>query len=123
MGGEARSYGGGEGLAIHGERATGGQAVGIGHFHDQPAGLGHLPVQQAHGVLFAVIGAERVGADHLGQIAALMGKGAAHRAHFVQDQGHARLCGLSGGLGACKPSAHNMKCIAHGARCKAKRAR
>ena len=91
--------------AAKGSRSTArappaGRRCFCGHFHDQAACGPHLPVQQADGVLFVVIRAEGVGADHLGEVAGAVGEGADLGPHFVDDDGHAHVCGLPGGFGA-----------------------
>ena len=104
----ARGDLGGEGLAVDGERAAGGQAVAVGGGDDQAAGRAHLPVQQADGVLLVVVGAEGVGADELGEAVGLVGEGADDGAHLVQDHGHADRGDLPGGLGAGEAAADDV---------------
>ena len=107
---------GGEGLAVDGERAAGGDGVAVGGGDDEAAGGAHLPVQQADGVLLVVVGAEGVGADELGQGVGLVGEGADRGAHLVQDDGHAHLGGLPGGLGAGEAAADDVdRVVGHGA--------
>jgi len=62
-------------------------------------------VQKPDGVLFAVIGAKRVGANQFRQISADMGRGLALRAHFIKNDPGARLGGLPGGFRAGKAGA------------------
>ena len=49
----------------------------------------HLLVQQADGVVLAIVGAERIGADQFGQAVGLVRLGAARRPHLVQHDRHA----------------------------------
>ena len=91
-----------ERITIHGQRATGGQAVLLGHLHDQPVSRPHFPMQQAHGVLFVIIRPERVGTDHLGQMAGPMRKGCHLGPHFVDDHLQPHV----GGLPGCFRSGH-----------------
>ncbi|GAB5506873.1 MAG: hypothetical protein Rhirs2KO_20360 [Rhizobiaceae bacterium] len=65
-------------------------------------------MQQADGIGLGIVGAERVGTDKLGQSAGLVRFGAAHRAHFMQNDGYARLGDLPGGFRARKPAANNV---------------
>ena len=82
-------HGGGEAVAVDGQRAAGRQLVRVGRAHDQRAGAPHLLVQQADGVVGGIVGAEGVGADQLGEVFGEMRLGAAHRPHLVQHHGHA----------------------------------
>ena len=93
-----RGDGGREAVAIDRQRAAGRHLIGVGGAHDQRAEPAHLLVQQADGVVLAVVGAERVGADELGQRVGLVGRGRAQRAHLVQHDGHAARGDLPGGL-------------------------
>ena len=63
----ARLDRGGEAVAVDRERAARRQLVRVGGAHDQRAAAPHLLVQQADGVVLGIVGAERVGADQLGQ--------------------------------------------------------
>ena len=107
-----------EGIAIHRERATGGNAMLFGGLHDKAVGGTHFPMQQPDGVLFVIIRAKRVGTDHFGQIAGTMGKGFHLWAHFMNDDRHAHMGGLPCGLGAGHAATDNMKCFAHGVGCR-----
>ena len=64
---DRRRHGGGKALAVDRERAAGRHLVGVAAAHDQRAEPAHLLVQQADRVGLAVVGAERIGADELGQ--------------------------------------------------------
>ena len=64
-----------------------------------------------------IVGAERVGADELGQAVGLVGVGAAHRAHLVQDDGHAGLGDLPGGFRAGEPAADDVNWAEYGCSC------
>ena len=78
-------------IAIDRQRAAGGQLVGVAGGHDQRAGAAHLLMQQADRVGGGIVGAERVGADQLGEAVGLVRLGAAIGAHLVQDDGNAGL--------------------------------
>jgi hypothetical protein len=107
-------HGGGEGIAVDGEGATGGKAVFLGHFHHEAACGAHLPMEKADGVLFVVVRAEGVGADHLGKVAGAVGEGADLGPHLVDDDGDARVCSGPGGFGACHATADDVKGFGHG---------
>ena len=107
-----------EGVTVDGEGAARGQAVTVGHRHDQPVSGAHFPMQKADGVLFVVIRAQRVGADHLGQVAGAMGEGAGLGAHFMDHHGHAHIGGLPCSLGPGHAATDDMKCRIHAPRCR-----
>ena len=90
--------GGGKAVAIDRERAAGRDLIGVGRAHDQRAEPAHLLVQKADGVVFLVVGAERIGADELGERVGLVGGGRADWPHFVQHHRHAARGDLPGGL-------------------------
>ncbi|MNT84968.1 hypothetical protein D3C72_2250730 [compost metagenome] len=83
-------------------------------------------MQQADGVIFPVVRPEGVGTDQLSQAISMVGVGlyARHTAHFMQDDGHARLGDLPGGFGTGEATADDMHrggdgvggggCIRHG---------
>jgi hypothetical protein len=75
MGLDAAGDLGREAVAVDGQGAAGRHLVLVGGRHDQRVQLAHLGVQQAHGVELPVVGAERVGAHHLGQAVGLVGVG------------------------------------------------
>ena len=93
---------------IDGQRTAGRQSVRLGGLQNQAVGGAHFPMQEADGVLFAVVRAEGVGADHLGKVASAVGKGADLGPHFVQHDRHAGLSGLPGGFGACHAAADDV---------------
>ena len=97
-----------ETIAVDGERAAGRQLVGVAGSHDQRAGAAHLLVQQADRVGGRVVGAERVGADELGQAVRLVRLGGAHGPHLVQHDGDAGLRDLPGGLRAREAAADDV---------------
>ena len=113
LGERARDLGG-EMIAIDGQRAAGRQLVGVAGRHDQRAGAAHLLVQQADGVGVDIVGAERVGADQLGQAVGLVRLGAALRAHLVQHDGHAgrAICHAASRPG--EPAADDVDGCVHG---------
>ena len=97
-----------EALAIDRQRAPSGHLICIRRAHDERAEPPHFPMDQADGVLVGIVGAERVRADELGQPVGLVGVGAPLRAHLVEDDRHARLRELPGGLGAGESAADDV---------------
>src|SRR5690606_11550233 len=76
-------------------------------------------MQQTDGIGGCVVGTERVGADELGQLLCLVRFGAAHRTHFMQDDGNTGLGNLPGGFGSGETAADNVNwfvCHTHGNR-------
>ena len=57
---EALRHRSGECFPIDSKRASGWQTVLVAHLHDQTSGLPHLPMQKPHGVLFVIVGPERI---------------------------------------------------------------
>ena len=64
---ERAGDGGRKAVAVDRQRAAGRHLVGVGRAHDQRAQPAHFGVQQADRVVGGVVGAERVGADELGE--------------------------------------------------------
>ena len=95
-------------VAVDGERAAGRHLVGVGRAHHQRAEPPHLLVQQADRVVLAVIGAERVRADELGEAVGLVDRGRAPGPHLVQHDGHAAGGDLPSGLAPGKAAADDM---------------
>ena len=89
-----------EAVAVDRERAARRHAMRIGGAHDQRAAAPHLLVQQPDRVVLDIVGAERVGAHQLGEAVGDMRRGAAHRPHLVQHDGHAGARQLPSGLAA-----------------------
>ena len=85
----------------------------VRHRHDERSRPPHLPVQEAHGIAHGIVGAERVGADQLGQPVGLVRVGAAHRPHLVQQDGHAPAYELPGGLAAGETAADDVDGCGH----------
>ena len=100
--------GGGKSVAVDRQRAAGGHLVGVGGAHDQRAQPAHFGVQQADRVVGGVVGAERIGADELGEAVGAMRLGHPDGAHLVQDDGDARLGDLPGGFRAGEAGADDM---------------
>ena len=98
----------GKAVAIDRQRAAGRNLMGVGGPHDQRAEPPHFLMQQADGVGFPVVGAERVGAHQFGQAVGLVDLGAAHRPHFVQHGRHAARRDLPRGLAAGEAAADNV---------------
>ena len=104
--------GGGKSVAVDRERAAGGHLVGVGGAHDQRAQPAHFGVQQADRIVGGVIGAERIGADELGEAVGAVRLGHPDRAHLVQHDRDARPGDLPGGFGAGKAGADDMHGLA-----------
>ena len=79
-----------EAVAVHRQGAARRRLMGVAARHDQRAHPPHFGVQQAHGVVLPVVGAERVGAHQFGELAALVRRRPHIRAHLVQDDARAR---------------------------------
>src|SRR5690606_6800650 len=65
-------------------------------------------MDHADGIGGGVVGAEGIRADELGETVRLVGVGAAHAAHFVEDYGYAGLGDLPGGFRAGQPAADDV---------------
>ena len=111
---ERRGHGTGEVFAVDRERAARRQLVLVGRRHDQRAGAAHLLMQEADRIGLPVVGAERVGADQLGQRVGLMGLGRPDRPHLVEHDRHALLRELPGRLAAGEPAADDVNFVGHG---------
>ena len=68
----------------------------------------HLAVDDADRVVQRVVGAERIGADELGEALGAVRFGAAQRAHFVQDDGNVGLGDLPSRLAAGEAAADDV---------------
>ena len=110
VGGQFGGHRLGEGVAVHGQGAAGGYLIDVAAGHDDRIQRPHLGVQQADRIELPVVRAEGVGADQLGQAVGVVGVGldAGHAAHLVQDDGHAGLGDLPGGLGAGQAAADDV---------------
>ena len=91
--------------------SAGRHLVGVGSAQDQRAKAPHLLVQEAHGVVLLVVGAQRVRADKLGERCRLVCRGGALRPHLMQHDRNAASGELPGSLAACKAAADDV----HGA--------
>ena len=87
-----------KGIAVNCQGTTGRQAVFVGHGHDQPVRRAHFPMQQANGVLFIIVRAERIRAYHFRQMSGAVGKGFDLGAHLVDHDFDAHVGGLPGCL-------------------------
>jgi hypothetical protein len=77
-------------------------------------------VQEPDGVELLIVGTERIRANEFRERGALVGRGHAQRAHFVQHDGNAARGDLPSRLGSGKPAADHVHClkalVRHGAR-------
>ena len=105
---QRRRHGLREALPVHRQRAACGHLMLVGAAHDERAHAPHLLMQQADRVAGGVVGAEGVGADELGELFALVGLGAANRAHLVQHDWDARARDLPGRFRARKAAADDV---------------
>ena len=105
-------------LAVDGERTAGRHLMLIGRTHDERAEPAHLLVQEADRVVLAVVGAERVGADELGERAGLVRRRGVLGSHLVQHDRNAAGGDLPGSFGTGEPAAddvHRVKLrVSHG---------
>jgi len=70
-------------------------------------------VQQADGVLFVIVRAKGIGADHFGQIAGAMGEGGNFGPHLVNNHLHAHVGGLPCCLGPGHAAAYDVQYLFH----------
>ena len=103
----------GETVPIDRERAARRQLVRIARAHDKRVAAPHLLVQQPDRVVQAVVGAERVGADQLGERAGLVRGGRPARAHLVEDHRNTGLRQLPGRLAAGEPATDHVDRLGH----------
>ncbi len=104
----------GEPFAINCKRRTCGNAVAVGRAHDQRTEGPHLLVEQADGIVLGVVGAEAVGADHLGKAVGLMRRsGVAATAHFAEPNAKSSLGELPCGFRSGQPAADDMDVVLH----------
>ena len=108
LGGQCGGDGGRKAITVHRQRAAGRDLVGVGRPHDQRVHGPHLGKQQADGIGACVVGAERVGADELGQPVGVVGIGAAHRAHLVQHDRNTGARQLPGGFRSGKTATDDV---------------
>ena len=95
-------------VAVDGQRAARRNLVGIGAGHDQRVHAPHLAMDQADGIGCRLVRPEGIGTDEFGQLVGLVGIGAAHGAHLVQDDGNADAGDLPGGFGPGEAAADNV---------------
>src|SRR5690606_4651716 len=111
---ERPRYATGEKFAVDGERRPGGNLRGVGLAHDDRAQRAHLAVEQSDRVAVAVVAAEAVRTDHLGERVALMRwRRVAAAAHFGKPHAKPRLGELPCGLGAREAAADDVNVVAH----------
>src|SRR4029078_289826 len=81
-------------LAVDGQRAAGGDLIGVGGTHDKGAQAPHFLMRETDGVVLLVVGAKRVRADQFGEQCSLVGRGFADGTHLVKNGPHAERCDL-----------------------------
>ena len=101
-------------LAIDRQRAAGRHLVGVGRAHDQRTEPPHLGMQQPHGIVGGIVGAEGIGADQLGQAVGAMCLGHPDRPHLVQHDAAAGFSGLPGCLRAGETGADDVDQVVEG---------
>ena len=82
VGFERRGHGGGEGVAVHGERAAGGHRCGVGRAHDERVARASPSAAGRRRCCSSIVGAEGVGADEFGEAVGLVRVGGDVRAAF-----------------------------------------
>ena len=102
-------YGGGKAVPVHRQRAACRQLVGVRGPHHQRTGPPHFFMQQPHGVVLPVVGAEGVGADQLCQTVGLVRVCAFYRPHFMQHDRQPGLGRAPGSFRAGEAAADNVK--------------
>ena len=116
-------HGRGKALAVDRQRAASRDLMRVGATHDERVDRAHLAMNDADRIVGGVVGAEGIGTDEFRKLVGAMRLGAAHRAHFVQDDRNAALRDLPGSFATGEAAADNMDRF-HGAAChKAHRAR
>jgi len=108
MSGERRRDGRREGVTVDRQRAAGRHLVGIGGPHDQRSEAAHLGVQQADRIGGGIVGAERVGADELGQAVGPVGRGGVDGPHLVDHHGNTAGGDLPSGFAAGESAADDV---------------
>ena len=78
-------------------------------------------MEKADCIALCIVGTEGIGADKFRESVAVMGVGAPHRSHFVQDDLCTQIRRLPGSLGTRQPATDDMKTlIAHATEIKRK---
>ena len=104
-----------ETVPVHRQRATRRDLMGIAHGHDERLHPPHFRMQQTDRIGLRIIRTERVGADEFGQPVGLVRISAAHRAHFMENNGHAEICGLPRGFRTGHTAADDVNGFCHAA--------
>ncbi len=73
----------------------------------------HLLMEEPDGIVRGVVGAERIGADELGESVGLMRLRRPRRPHLVERDGHGRRGELPGGFAAGKAAADDVNLLGH----------
>src|ERR1700761_1867545 len=82
--------------------------IGVRRAHDDRIAAPHFVMQQADSIIFAIVGAERVGADKLGAAIGLVRLGWLYRTHFMQGYGDAGFGELPCRFAAGEAAAYDM---------------
>jgi hypothetical protein len=94
--------------AIDGQRSAGRNLMPVAAGHDERAGQAHFRMQDADRIAFRVVRPEGVRAHEFREPVRMMGFRATHRAHFMQDDGHAAAGDLPGGFGTGEAASDHM---------------
>ena len=115
MGFDLRGDGGRKAVAVNRQRTASRNLAGVAAGHDERTCKPHLGMKQPDRIGLGVVGTEGIGADQFGQPFGFVGIRPTHRAHFVQDDRHARLGDLPSGFRTGKSAADNVNGVcAHG---------
>ena len=103
-----------EDITIHRHGRSGGNAGFFAGHHDKAVQPPHFVMQQADRVPVAIVRAEAVGADQLGQSVGLVGGGhVARAAHFGQADAETPLRQLPGRFASGEPAADDVDIVSH----------
>ena len=98
----------GKAFAVYGKRAAGGNPVFVGAFHNQRTGKAHFLMQKPDGIVCAVIGTQRIGADQFGKTVCLMRRRTLFGLHLIQPDGNPAHSQLPRCLGSGKAGSYHI---------------
>jgi hypothetical protein len=109
----ARDFGS-ESFPVDRQCGAGGDAVPVAGAHDQRTQRAHFLVEQADGIVLGIVGAETVGADHLGEAVGLVRwSHVSAAAHFAEADAQARFGELPGSFAAREAAADDVHVEGH----------